>query len=147
MSKPDDEIGKDIADPEGVDSNEQSDSEADGVIPAEILEGLPADDRKRITTLLRSSVQIGAMGNPLHGKVTSNHISQVLDSADKERDLTFRDRQRTRWFVLAASILLMVFFGFLLVYLVDRDTALFMNIFVAIASFVGGAGFGYGIKK
>jgi len=118
-------------------------------IPQEILDKLPPEDRVRI----EKSLSIMTMGsfrrhNPLEKITTSEHLTKIIDNADKESDREYRDKQISRIFVLLYIIIAaIVFVG--LTYLLKNNPEMFKLVIPPITTLIAGsfAGFGFGYKS
>jgi len=111
----------------------------------EILQRLPKGVREAVGIMMSVS---GPVPNPLLGKITTQHISQLINNQEKENDRRFQtDREERshnfKIFIVAigAIIALTVF----LVFMKEKD--ILMNIIAALFGFAGGFGVGRYFKK
>lgn len=127
----DDQINKDLSD------------NNDNIIPEEILESIPIEDRGRVVSIIKQSMFSGVMrrGNPISEKITGEHITKLIDKADNQDLRDREERSSERNYKLIIFIIGLFFLGFLIVFLKD-DKELLYKIIIAIISFVGGFGFG-----
>lgn len=112
-------------------------------IPEEVLDALPPEERNRFLSFFRHSMFAGIVrrGSPVSEKITSEHITQLIENADKQ-DLRERaERRGQRTYNLILLCIALAFLGFLVVYLKDEKDLLY-KVIIAIISFVGGFGFG-----
>ena len=123
--------------------SEKDTSEQDPIIPEEVLEAIPEEERGRFQSIIRQTMISGVMGrrNPIAEKVTSEHITQMISTSDEQDQRDRKERNHERFFNIGLLILGLLFIGFLIVYLKD-DKELLTNVIVAILSFIGGFGFG-----
>jgi hypothetical protein len=116
-------------------------------IPAEILEGIPAEARQIIERSLSLSI-FGSIGRqpPFADKVTSDHITKVIDNAEKDSLRDSEAERRIHWMTFGVVIALFVFVGVLL--FAPNPTPLAQDVIkVAIGLVTGGlAGYGLGRK-
>lgn len=115
----------------------------DGIIPKEILESIPVEDRGKFISVFQQSMfsDVMSRSNPISEKITSEHITKLIDNADNQ-DIRDRAEIRSqRYYNLIIFIIGLIFLGFLIVFLKD-DKDLLYKIIIAIISFVGGFGIG-----
>ncbi len=76
-------------------NNEQEDLISEGIIPSEILEAIPEEDRGRVSSIIKQTMFSGVMrrSSPIADKITTEHITQLISKSD-EQDL--RDRKERR---------------------------------------------------
>ncbi|MDR1876418.1 MAG: hypothetical protein LBQ84_02200 [Flavobacteriaceae bacterium] len=122
------------------DSSIEKDEE---VIPKDILEAIPAEDRGKMVSIIKESMISGVMtrGNPISDKITSEHITKLIDKSDS---LDLRDREErkeNKYYNITILLIGLVFLGFLIIYL-KEDKELLYKIIIAIVSFIGGFGLG-----
>jgi hypothetical protein len=84
--------------------------------------------------------------SPLLEKINETHISKIIELAEKEDDRIFSDTQQARKYRLVNTILILGFFGFLTVFLVNKDVAVYQELLKIIIIFGGGFGSGFGLK-
>jgi hypothetical protein len=134
-------VGEDKNSPKGDDNG-------NNLIPSELLNAIPVEERSKVISIIRQSMysSVSRHGNPIAEKITTEHISQIINKSD---DLDKRDREERknqRSYNLILILLGLSFIGFLIVYL-QKDKELLIKIIVAIISFVGGFGLGKSTGK
>lgn len=129
-------------------SEKKIDNGEEPLIPEEILEAIPVEDRGKVISIIKQSMisSVTRRGNPIADKITTEHITQLIAKSDEtdKRDRQERQGQRNYNLILVAIGLL--FIGFLIVFL-QQDQDLLLKIIIAIISFVGGFGIGKSAKK
>ncbi len=129
-------------------NNEQEDLISEGIIPSEILEAIPEEDRGRVSSIIKQTMFSGVMrrSSPIADKITTEHITQLISKSD-EQDLRDRkERKEERNYNLFLILISLIFIGFLIVYLKYNEDLL-IKIVIGIISFIGGFGFGQSRKK
>jgi len=113
------------------------------IIPQEILESIPAENRGKVVSIIKQSIFSGVMrrGNPISEKITEEHISKLIEKSDNQDLRDREERKSQRNYNLILIIIGLFFLGFLIVYL-KEDKELLYKIIIAIISFVGGFGVG-----
>lgn len=116
---------------------------SEDIIPEEVLEAFPEEDRGRIESVMRQTIISGAMhrGNPIADKITSEHITQLITKSDDQDKREWEERGRDRNYNLILVGIGVAFVSFLVVFLKDNENLL-LNLVLAIVSFIGGFGFG-----
>ncbi len=132
---------------ENKDSSIKEDSN-EGVIPYEIFEAIPEEDRGRVASIIRQTMISGVMrkSNPIAEKITTDHITQIISKSDEQDKRDRDERNSERKYNISLVVLGLLFVGFLVVFLQTNENLL-INIIVAIISFIGGFGFGKTSKK
>lgn len=61
-------------------SKKMESSSSEEIIPEEILEAIPEEDRGKVASIIRQTMISGVMkrSNPLADKMTSEHITQII---------------------------------------------------------------------
>jgi len=118
------------------------------VIPNEVLETIPDEERGRLFSIMKETMISSFMSNtdPIAEKITAEHISKVLDNANIQDERDRKERKSEKNYQIVYLLIGLAFIGFLIVYLKD-DTELLYKIIIAIISFVGGFGVGKIRKK
>jgi hypothetical protein len=129
-------------DPKKAEDLESGDLEA---ISSE-LENLPPEVKRVMQATLSMQRISTPLVSPILEKVNENHISKILEIAEKEDERLFADTQSARKYTLINTILILGFFGFLTVFLVNKDIAAYQEILKIIIIFGGGLGSGFGLK-
>jgi|SRR5215213_4902347 len=142
-----DDTGKKDNSKEEVGKNKKNEPELSNLpIEPEVLEKLPPDARKRLVEMNSFMALSGPMIPPFLKKVNEEHISKVLDISDKDSQRIYDDAQSTKKYILAYVVLSFILFGFLVVYLADKNPTLLKEILTVLGIFAGGFGAGYGVK-
>ncbi|TAG92818.1 MAG: hypothetical protein EAZ09_16095 [Oscillatoriales cyanobacterium] len=110
------------------------------------LENLPPEVKRFMQATLSMQRISTPLVSPILEKVNENHISKILEIAEKEDERLFADTQSARKYTLINTILILGFFGFLTVFLVNKDIAVYQEILKIIIIFGGGLGSGFGLK-
>ncbi len=115
----------------------------DGLIPEEILEAIPEEDRGKFSSIISQTVFSGIMRrqNPISDKITTEHITQLIAKSDDQDRRDREERKGERNHNLILIIIILLFIGFLLI-LLQTNEELLIKVIIAIISFVGGFGFG-----
>lgn len=131
-----------------VEDSEDKRAESEQIIPDEILEAIPEEDRGKVAGIIRQTMISGVMrrSNPIADKITSDHITQLISKSDEQdiRDRTERKGERS--YNLILIIIALIFVGFLIIFLQSNEDLL-IKIVIGIISFVGGFGFGQSRKN
>ena len=111
----------------------------------QVIERLPPENRKMVSTMLRASYS-GPMPNPIFEKFTEKHIDKFLDYTQKDDDNSYKFRCSNRWFILAYVLLCIAIFVFLVLFLLPNNRDLLIELLKLFVAFAGGLGSGFGIK-
>lgn len=130
------------------DNDEKDKSGALGIIPEEILEAIPEEERGKFASIIKQTMISGVLrrSNPIADKITSEHISQIISKSDDQDKRDRIERKGERNYNLILIILSLVFIGFLIVFLQSNEDLLVKTV-IGIVSFLGGYGFGQSRKK
>ena len=90
--------------------------------------------------------QLRPQPNPLHQKLTAEHIDKALEFAERKDERSFRYAIATRRQILAYVVVAAIVFCSLTVYLVSADKQLYLEIIKTLALLGGGFGAGFGVK-
>ena len=130
--------------------NESSEyaTSSDDIIPDEVLEALPEEDRGKVASIIKQTMVSGVMrrSNPIADKITSEHITQIISRSDDQDQRDRSERKGERNYNLILIILGLVFVAFLIVFLQSNEDLL-IKIVIGIISFIGGFGFGKSRKE
>jgi predicted ABC-type exoprotein transport system permease subunit len=132
---------------DSVEKNKKEDAEA-FIIPEEILENIPVEERGKIVSIMKQSMfsSITKRSNPIAEKITSEHITQLISKSDEQDKRDRTERKSLRNHNLIILLIGLVFIGFLIVFL-QKDKELLVKIILAIISFLGGFGLGKSVTK
>jgi hypothetical protein len=127
---------------------EADDAAAAQVIPPEVLEHLPAEQKKQLLTAITTMLSIGPMPNPIAAKMTPTHISKVLDLQEKDMTFTYQDRRDSRLqsTVVFLVVLILGVAVVLILALNGHDSTLDKLIPIG-AGLAGGFGSGYAVGR
>ncbi len=119
----------------------QEDTET--LIPDEIYENIPEEDRDRIESIVSQTLISGVMrqNHPLSEKITPEHITKLIDNSEARDVRDYQERKSNRWYHLAVLVISLVFLAFLIIFL-KEDKELLYKVIIAIISFAGGFGVG-----
>lgn len=121
----------------------------DSVLPKElekVVEELPTPIKQSVELSMMSMIS-GRNNNPIIQKLTPEHISKFLDYTQEDDRRDHSLKASNRWFHLAYVVIAIIVFIFLVVYLLDRNTPLLIDILKLFIAFIGGMGSGFGIKS
>ena len=137
-------IEKKIADDKSV--SEDDDRKIDiPVIPREFIENLPPETREKFIRMSMFMAS-GPVPHPLFEKFTPEHISKIIDVAEKDNERNFQNDQSTRKWNFAWLILIVVsIFAAVLIFLRWEKPEYIAPIITAIIAGIGG--YGYGISR
>jgi len=115
----------------------------DPPIPQEVLDSMPEPVRSRVQETF-AFLSAGPMQNPVTRKITSHHITQLIENDAKQGERAFEDKRASRCYTLVyVCIAVACFFGVAWMF-ARSDPALFQQILAFFATFVGGFGAGWG---
>lgn len=106
------------------------------------LEKLPPEIRREVLMFIQQT-RMGPSLNPLAEKITKEHISSMIENAEKGSVRA----HKSQWFNLAYIVLCLAFLVFIFIYLPTIDKALFEQIIKVLIVFAGGVGTGLGVSK
>lgn len=121
-------------------SGNGEDAEPTTAIPEELLEGVPREHRQAISRAFSSVTQFAApVFNPIFQKVTSEHVSQIIDNIEKDSVREHDADKARRWFQFAYFVLGAGATIGLIVFFIISDNGEFVPpIITGIAGFLGG---------
>lgn len=117
-------------------------------IPPELeqaLQFVPKESRREIYGLMVSSMTRSPEAD-IAKKVTSEHISQMLETQKRSMDYSFQDNKMTKMISLIVFILTLVFIGVLIVLLKEKPDILEKILTILVSGGLGAFG-GYGFGK
>lgn len=132
---------------EKTSNSEDSKQYSEEIIPEEILEAIPEEDRGKVASIIKQTMISGVMrrSNPVADKITSEHITQLIAKSDDQDIRDRKERKGERNYNLILIIIALIFIGFLIIFL-QANEDLLIKIIIGIISFVGGFGFGQSKK-
>ena len=113
------------------------------IIPDEVLEAIPEEERGKFKSIVRQTMISGVMkrNNPISEKITSEHITELIKNSDNQ-DLRDRDERKTdKNYQIIFLLIGLAFLVFLIIFLQNNEDLLY-KIILAIISFLGGFGIG-----
>jgi hypothetical protein len=133
---------------DGEEKSSSKNEDGNNFIPPELLEAIPAEERSKVISIIRQSMysSVTRSGNPIADKITTEHISQLINRSDDLDKRDWEERKSQRNYNLLLLLTGLAFIGFLIIYL-QKDKDLLIKIIVAIISFVGGFGLGKSTGK
>lgn len=129
-------------------SDKRVDSSSDEIIPDEVLDAIPEEERGKVASIIKQTMISGVMrrSNPIAEKITPEHISQIISKSDDQDKRDRQERKGERNYNLLLIVIALLFIGFLIVFLQTNEDLL-IKIVIGIISFVGGFGFGQSRRK
>ncbi|MBD1920520.1 hypothetical protein H6F77_05385 [Microcoleus sp. FACHB-831] len=110
------------------------------------LENLPPEVKRVMQATLSMQRISTPFGSPLQDKINEGHISKILDIVEKDDERTFADAQAARKYTLINTVIILIFFGLLTVFLVNKDVEVYRELLKLTVAFAGGLGSGFGLK-
>lgn len=139
------EHGRQTALPTADSGNEprSHDGPDDGPIPQEVLDKLPGPMREQISQTI-GLFSAGPIQNPISKKITSDHITKLIENDEKDSERGYKYQQTGRIYTLVYVVIsIAAFFG--LAYLFAKsDPELLRQILAFFATFAAGFGAGWG---
>ena len=129
-----------------VDSGNGENEKSPEAVAEELLNEFPPEQIEKITRVMSMSVS-GPMPNPVADKITSEHISKVLENSDKADKRGFEGFKISKKYNLWYSIIGVAFIVFLTLVLKSFGQETFVQGMIIIGSFAAGFAGGYGIKS
>ena len=148
MKKNNKEENSDIVKKRNEDEPIKDDDKDSEFIPDDILEAFPVEERGKLVSIIKQSMFSGIIkrSNPITERITEEHITKLISNSDQQDIRDRKERNHERYFTLGIIILSLVFIGFLVVFLKDKENLL-ITVITAILSFIGGFGIGKSIKN
>jgi hypothetical protein len=115
----------------------------------DILGRMPKEIRQTVEFFGAQMMGSVQRRNPLVDKLQPEHITKLIESADRESRYAFDDAQRNRWFGLVILIVGLAFMAFLVFHLSSGNPDLLEKVLALVAGLVGGfgGGYAYGVRK
>jgi hypothetical protein len=138
--------GKESESNENSDKRRKDDEEGNLETINTELENLPPEVKRVVqATLSMQRISMPLTSN-YQDKINEEHISKILDIVAKDDERTFADTQSARKYTLINTIIVLIFFGFLTVFLVNKDVEIYREVLKLSIAFAGGLGSGFGLK-
>ena len=73
-----------------IKSDSEENKKEESVIPDEILEQMPEEERGRVISIMKQTMFSGIMSrkNPIAEKITEGHIDKMIDESAKDSELS-----------------------------------------------------------
>ena len=127
-------------------SSEAEAEESEDILDPEVLDDLPPKFKREFIREV-SMIRSGSVANPIYSKINEDHITSIITEGAESNKRDFEDAQRERYFKFAIVLVGVGLFIFITLYLARDNAELFTNILVGSATFIGGAGVGYGYRS
>jgi hypothetical protein len=116
---------------------------------SEIVKKLPPEEGKTIKKSLEVMMGSFSMSpySPLYKKVTGEHIDKIIEYSEKDDERSFQYAKISKTHTLIITILSMVVFIFLTIFLAKDASNIYMDILKVAFGFLGGFGVGSFFKK
>jgi len=121
------------------------------IIPTEVIKDLPPETQDKVKEVIRrTSLEMmsvsGHFPSPLLKKINSDHITKMIDYADKDDERNFNYAKTQRNYNLIYFFAFLSLFIFMIVFLIDKDRTLLLDFIKVGLGILGGFGGGYGFK-
>jgi len=103
-------------------------------------------EMKKTVSLMMAQMQRGPIPHPIYEKITSEHITKLIDTSDKDSERGLKDTSQRRRYSMLFALLIAAVFVFLVIYLRTSDPELLKSLIGYLIVFAGGMGAGYGYK-
>ena len=114
-------------------------------LPPELLEGMPPEGRRLFTQAFSSMTQFaGPVFNPVLRRITSEHITQVLDNSEAQSSRDAESERSNRRYQFGYFIVGIAALLFLLVFFTLREQ---YHLLAAVITGAMGFGSGFGVGK
>lgn len=113
--------------PESKDSDSKREEEnAGGDLEniTEEIENLPPKVKRMMQATLSMQRLSIPVTSSFQEKINEEHISTILESVEKDNERVFKDTQEARKYSLIYIVVILCFFSFLTVFLVNKDVAI-----------------------
>lgn len=119
---------------------------------AEVLKDLPEPQRKEMSRVFTASFGMISRISPegeIAKKITSDHISSMLNAQEKGMDYTYKENQHRMIFFVVILIIVVIAVIAIIALLKDNHSEAMTRILTALISAALGAagGYGIGVKK
>lgn len=135
---------------EKVPGRKEEKEEEKEISTAKIIEKLPPELRE-IVEIGFSGISMSRYSGPIppqfFNKINENHISKILEIAEKDEERSFEDAKSSRRYTFCYVLLFVGLLVFLTVFLVYKDVELYKEVFKLIIVYLGGLGSGLGINE
>jgi len=81
-------------------------------------------------------------------KINEEHITQILNLAQKDSDLAYKDSLHSKYLFAGLTVIFLVFFVIIAIYFVNHNKDQMLQDLIKMAvAFIGGIGGGFGLKS
>jgi hypothetical protein len=130
-----------------VDPKEENLKKEEQEITPEIIEKM-ARENPSVVREMFMGIMKSPMYPPFLDKIEKEHISQALNTMDKQVDNDYKDKQSSKKYTVVYVILGIALFVFLTVYFINTNNKDFLMEIIKIIILLGGGGFGgFGISE
>jgi hypothetical protein len=146
-----------VADTDNADKEEKKGKSGgpspDFVIPPDIVKEIPENIRPRVIKEMTTFMASSFMGqvpipNPIISKINESHIDKIIDNAEKEDARQAESGKSIRRYIFGGFIAILAVVIALVIFLVlQNSTSILVNLIIALFSFAGGLGAGFGAGK
>lgn len=129
--------------------SDEMDAQVGIPIPPEILAQVPEEHRKTIVQAISTSAQISApIVNPVFHKVTSEHITQIIENTEKDNARSFDTEKSQRWYQFIYFLVgVVTIAGLASLFTFTDNDELILPTITAVAGLAGGIGIGLFIRR
>ena len=138
------------ADDAGGGAGATSDSSGESDAHPDVHGNLTHEKQKRVLEMQMHTLSMhGARppSHPLADKFNDEHISKILNIAERNNEIARKGRSEFRWLAMLSIVIAVSFLMFLTLFLVGSHTEVYMELIEFIVAFLGGLGGGIGIKS
>jgi hypothetical protein len=125
----------------------REEKEEEEVPPAELIDNLPTEAKKLIGSFLSIERYSGPFPRQFFEKINEQHISKILEIAEKDEERSFEDVKSSRKYSFGYVLIFTSLLIFLTVFLVYKDIELYKEVFKLLIVYGGGLGSGFGINQ
>lgn len=93
------------------------------------IEKLPQEAQAIIGMMMASRRRISSpMSDPLSDKISTEHISKMLDIAEKDNEREFENTKLSKQYNLVTLVIALIFLAFITVFLGNKDLSTYQDI-------------------
>lgn len=112
---------------------------------SETLEKIPPHGRISTERVFGATMSVG---NPLHQKITGEHISELISLKRETTQQGYADRREARRILAVIGVVfLSVCVGFAVLLVIREQNELMLELLKALGLFLGGFGVGWGLQS
>lgn len=137
--KPNEPTGDSLAE-SPRDDGDSGDSSAEHPIPSDLLESVPPEHRPAVFRAFSSVTQLaGPIFNPIFQRITSDHISRIIDNRENESVREHEaDGSRRKYQFAYAILVSIIIVGLIVFFTLSDNRDLIAPLVAAVAGFLGG---------